>query len=67
MDNLVKSMLFSCLTFMPIGDSIIVYLMMKGQKHYGTKRESKIRIESIKRYLQKRYGTRSEINDLVKK
>jgi len=31
MDNLVKSMLFLCLTFMPIGDSIAVYLMMKGQ------------------------------------
>ena len=31
MDNLVKSMLFSRLTFMPIGDSIAVYLMMKGQ------------------------------------
>ncbi len=31
MDNLVKSMLFSCLTFIPIDDSIAVYLMMKGQ------------------------------------
>ena len=29
--NLVKSMLFLGLTFMPISDSIAVYLMMKGQ------------------------------------
>ena len=54
------------LDFMPIGDSITVYLMMKGQNIMELNVNQKSVLKVLKDTYKKDTVTRSEINDLVK-